>query len=95
MTKSGSLAWRWRSASSSVRQAASRSLAVRLAPEGEVGKVFGLYALTGRAVTFIGPTMFGVVTQATHSQRFGLASILLLLILGLGLLTKVREPAKA
>ena len=76
-------------------QAASRSLAVRLAPAGEVGKVFGLYALTGRAVTFIGPTMFGVVTQITHSQRLGLASILLLLILGLTLLTKVREPAKA
>jgi UMF1 family MFS transporter len=76
-------------------QAASRSLAVRLAPEGEVGKVFGLYALTGRAVTFIGPTMFGVVTQATHSQRAGLGSILILLILGLGLLTKVREPARA
>jgi len=75
-------------------QAASRSLAVRLAPEGEVGKVFGLYALTGRAVTFIGPTMFGVVTEATHSQRAGLASILLLLILGLALLTKVREPVK-
>jgi len=76
-------------------QAASRSLAVRLAPEGEVGKVFGLYALTGRAVTFIGPTMFGLVTEATHSQRAGLGSILLLLILGLALLTKVREPVKA
>jgi UMF1 family MFS transporter len=76
-------------------QAASRSLAVRLAPEGEVGKVFGLYALTGRAVTFVGPTMFGWVTATTHSQRAGLASILLLLMLGLALLTKVREPAKA
>jgi UMF1 family MFS transporter len=76
-------------------QAASRSLAVRLAPPGEVGKVFGLYALTGRAVTFVGPTMFGIVTQATHSQRAGLGSILLLLMLGLALLTKVREPAGA
>jgi UMF1 family MFS transporter len=75
-------------------QAASRSLAVRLAPEGEVGKVFGLYALTGRAVTFVGPSMFGWVTQATHSQRAGLGSILLLLMLGLALLTKVREPSK-
>jgi UMF1 family MFS transporter len=75
-------------------QAASRSLAVRLAPAGEVGKVFGLYALTGRAVTFVGPTMFGWVTEATHSQRAGLASILLLLFLGLALLAKVREPAR-
>jgi len=46
-------------------------------------------------VTFIGPTMFGVVTEATHSQRAGLGSILLLLILGLALLTKVREPMRS
>jgi UMF1 family MFS transporter len=75
-------------------QAASRSLAVRLAPEGQVGKVFGLYALTGRAVTFVGPTIFGWVTATTHSQRAGLASILVLLVVGLTLLTRVREPAR-
>jgi UMF1 family MFS transporter len=75
-------------------QAASRSLAVRLAPEGQVGKVFGLYALTGRAVTFVGPTMFGWVTATTHSQRAGLGSILVLLVLGLAALTRVKEPAR-
>jgi UMF1 family MFS transporter len=75
-------------------QAASRSLAVRLAPEGQVGKVFGLYALTGRAVTFIGPTIFGWVTATTHSQRAGLASIMILLVVGLAALTRVREPTR-
>ncbi len=75
-------------------QAASRSLAVRLAPEGEVGKVFGLYALTGRAVTFVGPTIFGWVTATTHSQRAGLGSILVLLVLGLAALTRVKEPTR-
>jgi MFS transporter, UMF1 family len=75
-------------------QAASRSLAVRLAPEGQVGKVFGLYALTGRAVTFVGPTVFGWVTATTHSQRAGLGSILVLLVLGLAALTRVKEPAR-
>jgi UMF1 family MFS transporter len=76
-------------------QSASRSLAVHLSPEGQVGKVFGLYALTGRAVSFIGPTIFGWVTATTHSQRAGLASILGLLLIGLLALTKVRQPAKA
>jgi UMF1 family MFS transporter len=76
-------------------QSASRSLAVHLAPEGQVGKVFGLYALTGRAVSFIGPTIFGWVTATTHSQRAGLASILGLLLIGLLALTKVRQPNKA
>lgn len=75
-------------------QAASRSLAVRLAPEGQVGKVFGLYALTGRAVTFVGPTIFGWVTATTHSQRAGLGAIVVLLLIGLAVLTRVREPAR-
>jgi len=75
-------------------QSASRSLAVRLAPPGEVGKVFGLYALTGRAVSFIGPALFGWVTEATHSQRAGLGAILVLLTVGLVLLLRVREPAR-
>ncbi len=73
-------------------QASSRSLAVRLSPVGQVGKVFGLYALTGRAVSFVGPTIFGWVTATTHSQRAGLAAILVLLLGGLGVLTRVREP---
>ena len=75
-------------------QSASRSLAVHLAPEGQVGKVFGLYALTGRAVSFIGPTIFGWVTESTHSQRAGLAAILGLLLIGLLALTRVRQPSR-
>jgi UMF1 family MFS transporter len=75
-------------------QSASRSLAVRLAPPGEIGKVFGLYALTGRAVSFVGPALFGWVTSVTHSQRAGLGAILVLLAVGLLLLLRVREPAK-
>jgi UMF1 family MFS transporter len=75
-------------------QASSRSLAVRLAPEGQVGKVFGLYALTGRAVSFVGPTIFGWITATTHSQRAGLGAIMVLLLAGLGVLTKVREPGR-
>jgi UMF1 family MFS transporter len=75
-------------------QSASRSMAVRLAPEGQIGKVFGLYALTGRAVSFVGPALFGWVTAATHSQRAGLGAILVLLLGGLAVLLKVREPAR-
>jgi len=35
------------------------------------------------------------VTATTHSQRAGLASILVLLVVGLTALTRVREPPKA
>jgi UMF1 family MFS transporter len=75
-------------------QSASRSMAVRLAPEGQIGKVFGLYALTGRAVSFVGPALFGWVTATTHSQRAGLGAILVLLLGGLAVLLKVREPSR-
>ncbi len=74
-------------------QSASRSLLVRLAPEGQAGKMFGLYALTGRAVSFVGPALFGWVTAATHSQRIGLGAILALLVIGLVLFLGVKEPA--
>ena len=75
-------------------QSASRSLLVRLAPPDQIGQMFGLYALTGRAVSFVGPALFGWVTATTHSQRAGLGVILLLLVVGLALLTRVAEPAR-
>jgi UMF1 family MFS transporter len=74
-------------------QSASRSLVVRLAPRERIGQYFGVYALTGRVVTFVGPALFGWVTAATHSQRAGLGVIVLLLVLGLVLLLRVKEPA--
>jgi UMF1 family MFS transporter len=76
-------------------QSASRSMAIRLSPEGQVGRVFGLYALTGRAVSFVGPALYGWVTTVTHSQRAGLGAILVLLVAGFILLLPVREPGRA
>jgi UMF1 family MFS transporter len=36
-------------------QSASRTFLSRIAPAGREGEVFGLYATTGRAATFLGP----------------------------------------
>ncbi len=73
-------------------QSASRSLIVRLSPPDRIGKSLGLYALVGRSVTFVGPVLFGLVTSITHSQRAGLCSTMVLLMLGLAVLTKVHAP---
>jgi MFS transporter, UMF1 family len=73
-------------------QSASRSLIVRLSPPDRIGKSLGLYALVGRAVTFVGPFLFGVTTAVTHSQRAGLCSTVALLMVGLAVLTKVHAP---
>jgi len=72
-------------------QAASRSLMARLAPEGQETEFFGLFALSGKATAFLGPVLVGAVTAVTSSQRIGLASLLLLLVGGAGLLLGVRE----
>lgn len=57
-------------------QAASRSLLARLAPPEARTELFGLYALAGKATAFAGPALVGLVTQATGSQRLGMAVVL-------------------
>ncbi|MGZ5906367.1 MAG: MFS transporter, partial [Reyranella sp.] len=67
-------------------QASSRALMARLAPADRQAEYFGLLALSGRATSFLGPTVAAIVTDATGSQRIGLATILAFLIAGFGLL---------
>ncbi|PZO03374.1 MAG: MFS transporter, partial [Hyphomicrobiales bacterium] len=54
-------------------QASSRSLMARLAPEGRVGEFFGLFALSGKVTSFLGPTLVALATTIFASQRAGLA----------------------
>ena len=77
-------------------QAASRSMMARIIPPGTESEMFGLYALSGKVTAFMGPWAVAVVTAATGSQRWGMATVLPFLILG-GLLLyfTVREaPAR-
>jgi UMF1 family MFS transporter len=71
-------------------QAASRTLLVRLAPAQRITQFFGLYALSGKVTSFLGPTTVGVVTALTGSQRAGMGVLLLFFGLGLALLLGVR-----
>lgn len=73
-------------------QASGRSLMARLAPPGLVTEMFGLYALTGRVVGFVGPLLFAAAVALFASQRAGLATTLLLFVLGSAILATVREP---
>jgi len=67
-------------------QAASRSLLIRLAPKEDIGQFFGLFALSGKVTSFIGPLLVAVATQAAASQRAGLVVLLAMFALGLALL---------
>jgi UMF1 family MFS transporter len=72
-------------------QAASRSLMARFAPAGRSGEFYGLFALSGKATTWIGPLLFGIAVEATGSQRIGLLPLIGMLGLGFALLLAVDE----
>ncbi len=73
-------------------QAASRSLLIRLAPRDRVAQFFGLFALTGKVTSFIGPLLIGIVTATTASQKAGMSVLVFFFLGGLALLSRVRVP---
>lgn len=73
-------------------QSSSRTFLARLASVGQEGRLFGLYATTGRAVSFLAPTLFGLFTTLTGAQRAGIVGILVVLAAGLLALLPVRSP---
>ncbi len=74
-------------------QSASRSLMARFIPKNRENEFFGFFAFSGKATAFIGPFLLGFFTQAFGSQRYGIAVVLLFLILGTYLLLSVDEEA--
>ncbi|MDJ0348654.1 MFS transporter [Cryobacterium sp. PH29-G1] len=71
-------------------QSASRTFLARLIPAGREGEVFGLYATTGRAVSFLAPTAFATMVTIFGEAYWGILGIMLVLLLGLVLLIPVR-----
>lgn len=72
-------------------QAASRTLLIHLAPKDRIAQYFGLFALTGKVTSFIGPLLIGIVTAATDSQKAGMATLVPFFVVGLLLLARVRD----
>ncbi len=67
-------------------QSASRTMMVRQARADRMTEGFGLYALAGKATSFIAPLSIGVVTQLTGSQQMGVTPLIVLFAIGLVLL---------
>ncbi|MCL3837179.1 MFS transporter [Aeromicrobium duanguangcaii] len=76
-------------------QSASRTYLTRITTPGREGQNFGLYAMTGRAVSFMAPLMFALTIWAgnlilgTDTDRWGIAGIMVVLAIGLLLLLRV------
>ncbi|MFF0814491.1 MFS transporter [Rhodococcus sp. NPDC003318] len=73
-------------------QSAARTFMARLSPAGREGQMFGLYATTGRAVSFLSPTLFGLFAWLFASDRAGILGLLVVLGIGLAALLPVRAP---
>lgn len=72
-------------------QAASRTLAGRLSPSGMVTQTYGLYALTGKSVSFLGPLSYAAAVTAFGTQQAGMLTIAAFWLVGLVLLVFVKE----
>ena len=74
-------------------QASSRSYLARSVSADEAGRYFGIYALSGRATSFMATLSFSMVTYWTGSAREGMATLLIFLIGGLLILIPTPYPA--
>ncbi|HEU4909326.1 MAG TPA: MFS transporter [Propionibacteriaceae bacterium] len=74
-------------------QASSRSFMARLAPAGREGEMFGLYATTGRAASFLAPGLFALFS-GLFSDRVGIVGIALVLLAGAVALAGVKSPPR-
>ncbi|MBY5808229.1 MFS transporter [Rhizobium leguminosarum] len=74
-------------------QASSRSYLARSVNIDEAGRYFGIYALSGRATSFMATLLFSLVTYMSGSPRLGMATLILFLAGGLILLIRTPYPA--
>jgi MFS transporter, UMF1 family len=71
-------------------QSSSRTMMVRQAEPDRMTEAFGLYALAGKATSFIAPLSIGVATDLTGSQQLGVTPLIALFLVGLILLKWVK-----
>lgn len=67
-------------------QASSRTMLVHQANPERMTEAFGLYALAGKATSFIAPFSIGLVTHLSGSQQIGVTPLIVLFVTGLFLL---------
>jgi UMF1 family MFS transporter len=70
-------------------QALSRSLFSQLIPKGKEAEYFGLYEISDKGTSWLGPLLFGLAYGITESYRVAIISLLVFFIVGFGLLLAV------
>jgi UMF1 family MFS transporter len=64
-------------------QALSRSLFARMIPDGKEAAFFGLYEVSERGTSWMGPLLFSIVIARTGSYRQALLSLIIFFVVGL------------
>jgi MFS transporter, UMF1 family len=73
-------------------QSSARTLMLRLSADGKEGVAFGLYTTTGRAASFLAPTMFAAFISLFGTDRAGMGGLCVVLTAGLVAMLAVRVP---
>jgi UMF1 family MFS transporter len=76
-------------------QAASRSYLARVTPAGKESEIFGLYATTGRAASWMSSALWTITIAATGATIWGTLGIVAVVLVGLVLMWFVREAPLA
>jgi UMF1 family MFS transporter len=64
-------------------QALSRSLFSRMIPAGREASFFGIYEISERGTSWIGPLIFGIVVSTTNSYRQAILSLIVFFVAGM------------
>mgnify|MGYP001161324058 FL=1 len=75
-------------------QSASRAFLARLSPKQLHGEMYGLFAMSGKATSFIGPMLFGWLTILFETQRAGMFVAVAFWLIGLIVLVFVKPSVK-
>ena len=89
-------------------QSVSRTVVGQMAPAGKSGEFYGIFAITGRTSSFIGPTIYGwlaasgaiwfmnsgqsMLIAEQNGQRLALLSVIVFLVVGMFFLFFVQTP---
>nr|WP_090274380.1 MFS transporter [Mycolicibacterium komanii]CRL67332.1 major facilitator superfamily permease [Mycolicibacterium komanii] len=74
---------------------AARTMMLRMSAHGKEGVAFGLYTTTGRAVSYLAPTLFSAFIAIFGTDRAGMGGLLVVLTAGLVAMLAVRIPRSA
>ncbi len=70
-------------------QALSRSVYSLMIPRGQESEYFGLYEISDKGTSWLGPLLFGLALQFTGSYRIAILSLIVFFVAGLLLLFRV------